>query len=159
MSCVLYPTKHLCISVAAPLIAQIFCSGSEYGFFGDIWDKFALDLVQIYHLNFIKLCRNEQHQHQSIKKHHIQCPIIFFVQISSRFNAHFSWVFTMYVVRRTVVPRACEHNFISSQIDIKQTQTCHTHTHHTTSSTPHTLAHTTSHNNTHQHTPHTHTEI
>ena len=47
-----------------------------------IWDKFS-----------------EQHQHQSNKKHHIQCPMgqfaLFWVKIRYKFNAYFGWVLTL----------------------------------------------------------------
>ena len=60
------------------LLATIFSGGSENtpSNFA-IWDKF-----------------NEQNQSQSIKKHHIKN---FLVQISYRFNAHFSWVSTILI--------------------------------------------------------------
>ena len=75
------------------LFVSIICSGADFALFwcnlhqnlktdaitapsnGAIWNKFS-----------------EQHEHQSIKKHHIQSLISTFLQIRCRFNAHFSWV-------------------------------------------------------------------
>ena len=38
---------------------------------------------------------SSQTQHQSIKRHHNECPICtFLVQIRCRYNAHFSWVYS-----------------------------------------------------------------
>ena len=65
------------------LICIIFCNGADYALFGAMWDKNALNMVLIYRRFFLMDAEtapsngaiwddfNEQHKHQSIKKHHI----------------------------------------------------------------------------------------
>ena len=87
-----------------PYLHQYYAVLPKMHFFGAIWGKFALYYwkfsIIIKKVNAetthskasILLEFSEQHQHQSIKKHQIECPISnFLVKIRCRFNTHFIW--------------------------------------------------------------------